>query len=96
MQEKANLKAHGIGRHNSHGIYAFGAADLAAVAAHLDEKKFMFGDKPTSLDATAYPMITNALIDDLPGPLFDAAKSHSNFVPYVERCKRLWFPEFDG
>lgn len=95
-QVKNNLKAHGIGRHDEKDIYAFGAEDLAALSAHLGEKQFMFGDTPTSLDATAYPMITNALIEELPGPLLDAAKSHANFTPYVERCQALWFPDFNG
>ena len=88
-QVRNNLKAHGIGRHGEKDIYAFGIQDLAALSAQLAEKPFMFGDKPTSLDATAYPMIANDLIEELPGPLLDAAKSHANFAPYVARCQAL-------
>lgn len=91
-QTKAALNGHGIGRHNSADIYAFGAQDLAALSQQLGEKQFMFGDSPSSLDATAYPIIANSTVDKLPGPLLDAAKSHANFAPYVERCQKLWFP----
>lgn len=93
-QVKTGLHTHGIGRHTVPDIYAFGAADLAALSAQLGEKTFMFGDKPSSLDAIAYPIITNSLIDELPGPLLDAAKSHANFAPYVNRCEALWFEDF--
>ncbi|VAW04477.1 D-3-phosphoglycerate dehydrogenase [hydrothermal vent metagenome] len=95
-QVKANLKAHGIGRHDVQDIYGFGADDLAALSAYLNDKQFMFGDIPTSLDATAYPMIANALVEELPGPLLDAAKAHANFQPYIARCQQLWFPEPGG
>ncbi len=95
-QVKANLKAHGIGRHDVQDIHGFGAADLAALSVHLNDKQFMFGNTPTSLDATAYPMIANALVEELPGPLLDAAKSHANFQSYIMRCRQLWFPELDG
>ena len=95
-QVKKSLKAHGIGRHDDKDIYAFGAEDLAALSVQLGENPFMFGGKPTSLDATAYPIIANDLIEELPGPVLDAAKSHANFAPYVERCQNLWFPDFKG
>lgn len=93
-QVKKALHGHGIGRHSASQIYAFGAQDLAALSAQLGDKSFMFGDNPTSLDATAYPVIANALVEELPGPLLDAAKSHDNFLPYVKRCQKLWFPDF--
>ncbi|MEP2103666.1 MAG: glutathione S-transferase family protein [Parasphingorhabdus sp.] len=93
-QVKSGLQAHGIGRHAMKDIYAFGAADLEALAVQLGSKPFMFGDQPSSLDATAYPSIANSLIEELPGPLLDAAKSHENFAPYVQRCEALWFADF--
>ena len=95
-QVKAALNGHGLGRHKKEDIYGFGAEDLSALAAQLDEKQFMFGDKPTSLDAIAYSTIASALIEELPSPLLTAAKSHSNFAAYVERCRKLWFPGFTG
>lgn len=92
-QVKTGLQAHGIGRHAVPDIYAFGAADLAALSTQLGDKSFMFGNKPSGLDAIAYPIITNGLIEKLPGPLLEAAKSHANFEPYVRRCEALWFPD---
>lgn len=93
-QVKTGLQAHGIGRHAVEDIYAFGAADLEALSVQLGRKAFMFGDQPSSLDASAYPIIANSLVEELPGPLLDAAKSHANFAAYVQRCAALWFPDF--
>ncbi|WP_337658966.1 glutathione S-transferase family protein [Sphingorhabdus sp. Alg231-15] len=95
-QVQKGLHAQGLGRHSVPDIYAFGAADLEALSVQLGQKAFMFGDQPSSLDATAYPAITNSLIEALPGPLLDIAKSHSNFAPYAARCQALWFPDFGG
>ncbi|QTD55360.1 glutathione S-transferase family protein [Parasphingorhabdus cellanae] len=92
-QVKTGLQAQGLGRHTVEDIYAFGAADLAALSAQLGKQAFMFGDQPSSLDAVAYPIIANSLIEKLPGPLLDAAKSHANFAPYVQRCEALWFAD---
>lgn len=94
-QVKANLKSHGIGRHTEEEIYAFGAEDLAALSTQLGDKPFMFGDQPSSLDATAYPFIANAISKELPGALLDISSSHSNFDPYVQRCQAVWFPDFN-
>lgn len=92
-QVKTALHGHGLGRHSAEDIYKFGAEDLAALSQQLGEKSYMFGDTPTSLDAVAYPVILNCLIEKLPGPLLDTAKSHENFPAYVERCQKLWFPD---
>ncbi len=90
-QVRARIKAHGLGAHEVSDIYAFGAQDLSAMSAQLGDKDFMFGDNPTSLDATAYPMIANALLKEFQGPLLDSASQFDNFNPYVERCQKLWF-----
>ena len=95
-QVKTSLNSHGLGRHAPEDIYAFGAQDLEALATQLGEKPFFFGDQPKSLDAIAYPAITNMLIHALPGPLLDAAKSHDTFRSYSDRCQALWFPETVG
>lgn len=90
-QVRTRIKAHGLGDHDVNDIYAFGTQDLSAMSVQLGDKDFMFGDNPTSLDATAYPMIANALLKEFQGPLLDSASQFENFGPYVERCQKLWF-----
>ncbi|MBV7256218.1 glutathione S-transferase family protein [Pacificimonas sp. WHA3] len=92
-QTRANLKGHGLGLHDASDIYAFAARDIAALATQLGDKPFMFGDRPTAIDAIAYPTITNLLIPEYPGPLLEAARAHPRLQAYSERCQALWFPE---
>lgn len=88
---KSSLKGHGLGRHSKSEIYAFGAKDIASIAGLLGDHDYMFGDSPSALDATLYPMLANAALEDLPSPLIDNIKSHSNLMPYIERCHKRWF-----
>ena len=88
---KSSLKGHGLGRHSKSEIYAFGAKDIASIAGLLGDHDYIFGDSPSALDATLYPMLANAALEELPSPLIDNIKSHSNLMPYIERCHKRWF-----
>lgn len=89
---RANLQGHGLGRHSPSEIYAFGKADIDALAALLGDAPFMMGASPTSLDAIAYPVIANLQIAELPSPLQDAVAAHDNLKSYAARCRALWYP----
>jgi glutathione S-transferase len=84
------LDGHGIGRHTRAEIYAFGARDLAALAAILGEKPFLFGDAPTLADATLFGFLVNIIGPDVPSPLKDAALAHRNLVAHTERMGELF------
>jgi glutathione S-transferase len=90
-QQRSALKAQGLGRHSAEEIYALGKADIDALVALLGSKPFMMGDAPTSLDAIAYPELTNLLIPELASPLTAAVQVHPALLEYVERCRALWF-----
>lgn len=92
---KANLKAHGIGRHSRDDIYALGASDIDAIAAVLGDQEYILGSTPTAADASAYPIIENALMADFPSPLLDAAKAHDTLNAYAARCSALWFNDLN-
>ena len=44
----------GIARHHNEEVYALGKNDLDAIALLLNEKKYYFGDKPSSINAVLY------------------------------------------
>jgi glutathione S-transferase len=92
-QVKAALKGHGIGRHSAEEIYALGAQDMRDLAALLGDKPFMMGDKPTSLDATAFSFLINIMDTPFLSPMQDETQKHGNLRAYVDRCKALWYPE---
>jgi len=89
---RRQLRGHGIGLHSRDEIYALGAADLRAVSDWLGEKAFFMGDAPTSVDATVYGFVVNAL-HSLDNPLAEAARFCSNLEPYCERMRERFFPE---
>jgi glutathione S-transferase len=78
-------RAQGIGRHSRDEIYAFGKADIDAVATLLGERPFLLGDRLSSVDVSAYAFFANML--RVPGgdPLRAAVKATPNLEAYVDR-----------
>lgn len=90
-QMKATLHAHGLGRHEAEDIYAFGAADIAALAETLGDKDFLFGERPSLADATAFGILINIIgIPDIKSPLIDAMRAHDNLIAHTDRMLKLF------
>jgi len=81
----------GIGRHSLKEIYAFGTADLAALAELLGENDYVMGSEPTSIDASAYALLGNFLWGPVDSPLTRDAASQPRLVAYCERMKRRYY-----
>jgi len=56
------IYGHGTGRHKTDEIFHLGEVDLEALSVFLGKKPYFVGDKPTSLDASAFGMLINSLI----------------------------------
>jgi len=84
---------HGMGRHTPEEIATIGAKDIAAIAAQLGDRPYLFGDRPTTTDCSAFATLANLVYTPIPGALRDAARAHANLVAH---CERMWvkaFPE---
>lgn len=81
------LHAQGYGRHTPEGIYAIGAADLAAIAGTIAGRRFAVSDAPTSFDASLYGLMANILACPIETALTRAARRHRELVAYVERMQ---------
>ncbi len=81
------LYAQGYGRHTRDGIYAIGAADLAAIAATIAGHAFAVSDAPTSFDAMLYGFLANILTAPVETELKREALGHPELVAYVERMQ---------
>lgn len=92
-QVKGNLQAQGVGRHTREDIYSLGITDINAVADILGDNEFLLGSTASGADAAAYPFIENALLEELPCPLLDAAKARDNLIRYAQRCRALWYAD---
>ncbi|MGA2639034.1 glutathione S-transferase C-terminal domain-containing protein [Methylocella sp.] len=81
------LYAQGYGRHTRDGIYAIGAADLAAIAVAIAGQAYAVSVAPTSFDATLYGILANILTAPVDTELARQARRHPELVAYVERMR---------
>jgi glutathione S-transferase len=89
--ERRALHAQGLGRHSRTEIYAMGCADLRAAATHLADKPFFMGAEPSSLDATAYAMVSAIADAPFPSPMKEEALRNANLTAYCARMKSRYF-----
>ncbi len=85
---KKALYQQGIGRHSQEEIYALGKQDITALAAMLNSQLFFCGEKPTTIDATAYGFLANILFSPVESPLKLHAQTISQLTAYCERMKK--------
>ena len=90
---KATLYAQGIGRHSPPEIARLGARSLQSLAAAIGEGPYLFGDKPTGADATAFAFAVSVLTPYFTGPLHDAAMKLPVLKAYSERLLHRYYPE---
>ena len=72
----------GIGRYEPAEAYARGIADLNVLANLLPGSGYMFGAKPTSIDAALYGFIANIYFYDIDTPLKQCLMSKENLVAH--------------
>jgi len=83
----SEMRGHGMGRHSAQEIYAIGRRDVTAVADFLADKPFLLGERPTSIDATAYAFLANLLWAPVESPIRQHAQGRPNLEAYCQRMK---------
>lgn len=79
----------GIGRFPPEEAYRRGLDDLAAINGMLSEAPFLFGDHPTSADASIYGFIANILFYPIDTPLRDYVRSQPRMERHCRAVHRL-------
>jgi glutathione S-transferase len=74
----------GIGRYEPDGVYARGIADLQVLANLVPESAFLFGAKPSGIDAGIYGFVANIHFYAIDTPLKTFVASHPNLVRHCE------------
>ena len=90
---KGQIRGHGIGRHTPEEVFELGKADIDALADFLGAKPYFMGNKPTSLDASAFGVLVNTLACPIESPLKDYALSKHNLLAYCKNMQAEYFPE---
>ena len=81
----------GVSRHGRERVMALGVEDLSALEAMLGEKEFLFGNKPTSADATASAFLAFALNNEFKSPLYELCASSPTLSAYCLRTNTLFY-----
>jgi glutathione S-transferase len=79
----------GIGRFAPAAAYARGLADLQVLADLVPAHDYMFGPKPTSIDAGIYGFIANIYFYSIETPLKKFVTSQSNLVRHCTAIHQL-------
>ena len=87
------LHHQGTGRHSLDEVTAMGAADLDAVAELLGDRPFLLGDKPRTVDCSAYAFLEALLGFPIESKLKQHAASHANLVAYRKRFRERWWKD---
>lgn len=85
------LAAQGIGRHSRDEIHAIGEQDVTAFGELLGTGPFLFGDQPTSYDASAFGVIGNLKDGPFPSPVRDRIRNTPNIADYIDRIRQQYF-----
>ena len=79
----------GIGRYEPDAAYARGLADLDVLARLIPMEGFVFGAKPSSLDAALYGFVANIFFFEIDTPLRRFVEAHPSLVAHCRAMHRL-------
>ena len=101
---KSALWGQGTGRHSRFEAETLTIEQIAAVAAQLGDRKFLFGDSPCEADLSAYAILSQWLWQPFPSRVRDALLARwgvyhemgaERLTEYAERVRELAFPDFE-
>jgi len=90
---KRQIYGQGTGRLTKEEITHIGKVDLNAMSDFLAGKSYFLGERPSSLDATAYGFLANTIACPIESPVKEYALAKENLVAYCQRMKKQFFPE---
>lgn len=88
---KRQVWQQGIGRHGADEVLAIGQSGLCAIVTLLGSQDYLFGDAPSSIDASVFGQLHTLLKHPFPGPLQDFALAQPALTAYHDRIwQRYW------
>jgi glutathione S-transferase len=88
---RAELRGHGMGRHDVAEIHTIACRDVDALADWLGDKPYMLGEQPRSLDASAYAFLANLLWAPIESPIRRHAQARPTLEAYCQRMKARYY-----
>lgn len=90
---RKQIYAQGTGRHSIEEVFHLGKQDLDAVSEFLADKPYFMGDKPTSLDASAFGILVNTVRGPIESPVKEYGMTKPNLLAYCDRMMESYYPE---
>lgn len=90
---KGQILGHGLGRHPEDEVFTLGREDIDALSIFLGDKSYFMGNRPTSLDATAFGILVNTVACPIESPIKEYALAQQNIPAYCARMQNEYFPE---
>lgn len=85
------VRAQGFGRFPDEEKHEVVMRDFAILSDALGDKPYLFGDAPTSFDATAFAFLTSLLGFPAPSKAKDFVAERANLVAYKDRITSRYF-----
>ena len=89
------LDFQGMGRHNLEEVLLLGIKTLNNLAIILGDNNYFLGDKPTSIDATAFAFLANIIWTPLSDPFKRSVLQLPNIIDYSNRMWDEYYPDFE-
>lgn len=93
LEVLAKTREHGIGRHSPDEIAQLGCESLDALSTLLGDGPYLFGERISGVDATAFAFVTGAMCALFDHPLRDAAETLPGLRAYRDRMMRRFYPD---
>jgi len=93
-QLASSLLTIGVSRHSEPEMIALCGRSLQTLAVLLGDKPYLFGDRPTGVDATAFGMLAFLSTPFFDSPVGRKARTYPSLVAYVSRMMSEFYPDF--
>ena len=84
----------GIARHDEDEVLAIGRNGVQALTTLLGRQDYLFGDKPSTVDASAFGQLHALVRHPFPGPLQDFARAQPELMAYHDRIWQRYWSDF--
>jgi glutathione S-transferase len=93
-QVRARVLGAGVTRHSEPEMLALAARSLAALQVILADQPFLYGARPSGVDATAFALLGFLLSPYFESPLQRQAVRFEGLAAYCGRMMALFYPDF--
>ena len=93
---RKQINGHGIGKHSDAEIMDIAIRSLNSLSVLLGDKQWFFGEKPSTLDVTAFAMVSALTLSTLDTELNAKAREFDNLTEFTRRIANQYYPELSA